>query len=236
MTRQPPPSRVGSEPVVTAGPVFPPPQRPSGAARAPRTRAFRTVVAWGLLLVIIDQPVATLRIANIPNETTEIEIRALFAPYSMTKRVRLILATPARRSRGFGFIDVKPSEVADTIAALDGSVFRGAVIRLNDVSRRQPSATIVRHRDAVLRKDTTAPDPAARFHYELASVERAVTPAGGQGADWCRYVLSCGSSRITGLHNGTVEEVTAYATSCAEAFNDRSAKGRSRNPVVFGRK
>jgi hypothetical protein len=187
---------------------------------------------------MIDRPTATLRIANIPSETTEIEIRALFAPYSVTTRIRLISGAPARRSRGFGFIDVEPSQVSDTIAALDGSVFRGAVIRLNDVSRRQRGATVVPHRhdDAVLREDTAPRGSTARFCYELASVERAVTPAGGEGADWCRYVLSCGSSRITGLHTGTVEEVTTYATNCAEAFNVRSAKGRSRNPVVFGRK
>jgi hypothetical protein len=185
-----------------------------------------------------DQPAATLRIANIPNETTELEIRALFAPYSVIKGVRLILGAPDRGSRGFGFIDVRPSEVASTIAALDGSVFRGATIRLNDVSRGQPGAAITRgHPDgAAHSRHTDAPAPLPRFRYELASVERTVTPAGGQGADWFRYVLSCGSSRITGLHHGSLEEVTAYATSCAEAFNVRSTNGKSKNPVILNKK
>lgn len=185
-----------------------------------------------------DQPAATLRIANIPNGTTEPEIRALFAPYSVIKGVRLILGAPDRGSRGFGFIDVRPSEVASTIAALDGSVFRGATIRLNDVSRGQPSATATRgpSADAAPVADAEVPAPLPRFRYELASVERAVTPAGAQGTDWFSYVLSCGSSRITGLHHGTLEEVTAYATSCAEAFNFRSTNGKSRNPVILHKK
>jgi len=185
-----------------------------------------------------DQPIATLRVANIPSGADELDIRALFAPYSTIRGIRLFLGAPDRRYRGFAFVDVTPTAVANIIAALDGSAFRGAVIRLHDVSRGLPGPTIA-HRlpeDTALPKDTKAPAPLARFHYELASVEPAVTPAGAQGADWCRYVLSCGSARITGLHHGTLEEVTAYATSCAEAFNFRTTNGKSRNPVVFSKK
>ena len=185
-----------------------------------------------------DRPTATLRITNIPNETTEIEIRALFAPYSVIRGVRLNHGAPGGRSRGFAFVDLSPGEVAPSMAALDGSMFRGAVIRLDDVSRGQLGAVVAgRHHDGVATdEDTRARDPLARFCYELASIEPAVTPAGGQGLQWHHYVLSCGASRITGLHHGTLEEVAAYATSCAQAFNVRSTNGKSRNPLVLRKK
>lgn len=190
------------------------------------------------LLKMKDQPTATLRITNVSNQTTETEIRALFAPHGTVTGVRLILGLPDCRSPGFGFVEVRPGDVANTIAALDGALFRGAVIRLNDVSRGHPGSAVARRHanGAAPPTDTSAPDASARFRYELASVEPAVTPAGAQGADWCRYVLACGRSRITGFHHGTLEEVTAYATSCAEAFNSRSTSGKSRNPVVFSKK
>jgi hypothetical protein len=185
-----------------------------------------------------DQPTATLRIANFPNDTTEREIRALVAPYAMIKRVRLIPGTLASRSWGFGFVDVRPEDVASSIAALDGSVFRGATIRVDTHARGHARAVVTpRHRDGALHRDVFAsPDCSLRFRYELALVEPAGTPAGGQEADWYRYILSCGSARITGLRQGTFEEVTGYATGCAAAFNFRGTNGRSRNPVVARKK
>jgi len=49
------------------------------------------------------------------------------------------------------------------------------------------------------RSDGT-PSAAVRGRYEVVSVEPVAVPDGGQGTDWCRYVLVSGSSRITGLH------------------------------------
>jgi hypothetical protein len=184
-----------------------------------------------------DHPTVTLRIANFPNDTTEIEIRALVAPYSMINRVRLVPGTLANRSWGFGFVDIRPEDVASTIVALDGSVFRGTTIRVDADARGHARAVIARpHRDEAGRGVCASPDFLPRFNYELALVERAVTPTGGQGAEWYRYVLSCGSARITGLRHGTLEEVTGYAAGCAAAFNFRGTNGRSRNPVVVSKK
>jgi hypothetical protein len=185
-----------------------------------------------------DQPTATLRIANFPNDTTELEIRALFAPYSMIKRVRLVPGTLVSRSWGFGFVDIRPDDVASTVAALDGSVFRGVAIRVDADARGHTRAAIAHQHagEAAFRGVTASPDTSPRFHYELAMVERAGMPARGQGTDWYRYVLLCGSARITGLRHGTLEEVAGYAEGCAAAFNFRGTNGRSRNPVVLGKK
>ena len=80
------------------------------------------------------------------------------------------------------------------------------------------------------------PSRAVRFRYEVASVEKAPVPDGGQGTDWYRYVLSCGNSRITGLHRGTLDEVTAYAASCVEDFNLRSTGGKSKAALAYSKK
>jgi len=81
-----------------------------------------------------------------------------------------------------------------------------------------------------------SPGPMVRFHYEVASVESASAPDGGKGADWYRYVLSSGNSRIVGLRRGTREEVTAYAATCAEDFNLRGLTGKSKAASGYTKK
>jgi hypothetical protein len=61
-------------------------------------------------------------------------------------------------------------------------------------------------------------------------------PSGGLGDDWCRYVLTCGASRITCLRRGTLEEVTLFAATAVEHFNHRSATGRGMAGVAYTRK
>jgi hypothetical protein len=91
-------------------------------------------------------------------------------------------------------------------------------------------------RQEVLPNNAGTPRPVLRFHYEVASVEKASAPYGGQGADWYRYVLSSGNSRIVGLRRGTCEEVTAYASTCAEDFNFRGATGKSKAAAGYTKK
>ena len=86
--------------------------------------------------------------------------------------------------------------------------------------------------EAAPARDDARLSPALRSRYELVSVELTSVPEGGQGTDWCRYVLSCGTSRITGLHRGTLEEVTSFAVSCVEDFNARSATGKAKGSVT----
>jgi len=58
--------------------------------------------------------------------------------------------------------------------------------------------------------------------YRVVSVHKATDPALGKPDYWYRYTIVGGKSRITGLHRGTLAEVTEYAEDCAEAFNLRS--------------
>ena len=58
--------------------------------------------------------------------------------------------------------------------------------------------------------------------YRVVSVHKTTGPAMGKPDYWYRYLIVGGKSRITGLHRGTLAEVTEYAEECAEAFNLRS--------------
>ena len=76
-------------------------------------------------------------------------------------------------------------------------------------------------------RDDEVPSVRRINQYQVATVEKTSSPEGGQGENWFRYVLSSGRSQITGLHRGTLDEVTEYATGCAELVNSRSAIGKS---------
>lgn len=80
------------------------------------------------------------------------------------------------------------------------------------------------------------PGAAIRGPFVLVSVERAEVPSGGLGGDWCRYVLSCGTSRITCLRRGTLDEIAAFAATAVEHFNQRSVTGRGMAGAAYVRK
>jgi hypothetical protein len=64
--------------------------------------------------------------------------------------------------------------------------------------------------------------------YRVVSVHKTTDPALGKPDCWYRYTIVGGKSRITGLHRGTLAEVTEYAEECAEAFNLRSMATNAR--------
>lgn len=99
-----------------------------------------------------------------------------------------------------------------------------------------PAGMPSRQAEAAAPQDNGTPTAAVRSRYVVVSVEQASMPDGGQGTDWCRYVLACGTSRVTGLHRGTLEEVTAFAESCAEGFNLRSATGKGKAGTAYTKK
>ena len=185
-----------------------------------------------------NHPTATLRVANLPNETIEADIRALFSPYCAVQRVQLCSGETNRRSQDYGYIDLKPDEVESAIAGLDGRLFNGSIIRVGTVSDSRREARISKEipMSPAPRPDDETPSNLLRRKYEVASVERAAMPDGIEGSDWYRYELSSGRARITGFHRGTQEEVTEYATTCAEDFNLRSATGKSTRALAYSKK
>lgn len=58
--------------------------------------------------------------------------------------------------------------------------------------------------------------------YNVVSVEKADSPEGGEGNNWCRYVIGRGTSQIVGNRRGSVAQVTAHAKTLAEDLNSRT--------------
>jgi hypothetical protein len=174
-------------------------------------------------------------VSNLPNETSEADIQALFSQYAEVQGVRLFSGEPYHKSRGFGYLDLLSDASERVVSALNGYVLNGSSLRVSLMSWTAPASQMSRNRSAGKRQrqDDETPSSHLRPRYEVASVEKTAMPAGGQGIDWYRYVLSSGEARITGFHRGTLEEVTAYATSCAEDFNLRSVAGKSTRAQAF---
>jgi hypothetical protein len=72
------------------------------------------------------------------------------------------------------------------------------------------------------RDDRVRPRP-----YKVARVEKTDSPQGSDGQNWYRYVLDNGRSTVVGQRQGSLKDVQAYATHCAEQLNARGLHGRS---------
>jgi hypothetical protein len=78
--------------------------------------------------------------------------------------------------------------------------------------------------------DTAPPadvSPATLRLYRVARVEKSTPPGGTTGSHWYRYTLESGRSTITGHRQGSLKEVLAYATLCAEQLNTRAVTAQS---------
>ena len=75
---------------------------------------------------------------------------------------------------------------------------------------------------------------AALVPFRVARVEKSAAPD-GSNEGWYRYVLDNGRSTITGLRQGPLKEVTAYAERCAEQINARG-QGKTSMWAPRGRK
>ena len=172
-----------------------------------------------------------LSIGNLSNDTDEKEIARLFSSFGKIRSIKFTLGPPHSRFPGSGFVELEGNDAKRVIAALDGSLLRGMSLRISEVycSNKVSSSTTT---DAPA--DTTPPISFPKGHsayqpFRLISVERVSDPLLGQAQDWFRYTLISGTSRITGLHRGTLAEVTEFAENSTEAFNlrNRVKGGRS---------
>ncbi len=87
-----------------------------------------------------------------------------------------------------------------------------------------------------------APDWANLF--EVESVEKTSATQDSDGIPWHRYVLTDGTTKITGQRRGTLREVSAHADDCVKKLNLRrlgkatlasSAPGRRSNAAAKSR-
>jgi RNA recognition motif-containing protein len=74
-----------------------------------------------------------LFVGNLPQSTTEDELRALFASHGNVEKVSLVTDRDTGRLRGFAFVEMSDAGEADkAIAALDGSQLGGRALKVNE--------------------------------------------------------------------------------------------------------
>jgi len=72
-------------------------------------------------------------VGNLDFNTTEDDLRQLFATYGQVDRVSIMTDRDTGRSRGFGFVEMSSSEDGEkAIAALNGSQLGGRKLNVNE--------------------------------------------------------------------------------------------------------
>jgi cold-inducible RNA-binding protein len=74
-----------------------------------------------------------LFVGNMSFQTTEADLRALFAPFGQVTRVHLAMDRETGRARGFAFVEMpNDAEAAKAIAGLDGKEVGGRNLKVNE--------------------------------------------------------------------------------------------------------
>lgn len=168
-----------------------------------------------------------ISVENLSNDVSEYDLQKLFSSYGNVRSMRFSRSSAHSKYPGSGSIEMDSEDPKHIVSVLDGRLFKGLVLRVREVNRMQDSksqAAIVPQQAA--RPAGVASDDRLRTNYSVESVEKVPHPQSGATADWYRYTIVSGKSRVTGLHRGTKQEVTDYAEGCAEGFNSRSSPVR----------
>ena len=74
-----------------------------------------------------------LYVGNLPDSTTEADLRSLFEAQGVVEKVSLVIDRDTGRSRGFGFVEMSNASEADkAIAALNGTDLVGRTLTINE--------------------------------------------------------------------------------------------------------
>jgi cold-inducible RNA-binding protein len=80
-----------------------------------------------------SKKVKNLFVGNLTFQTTESDLRALFAPLGQITRIHIAMDRETGRSRGFAFVEMANDDEANkAIAALDGKEMGGRNIKVNE--------------------------------------------------------------------------------------------------------
>jgi RNA recognition motif-containing protein len=78
-----------------------------------------------------------LYVGNLSFETTEIDIKELFAQSGVVETVRIIMDHDTGRSKGFGFVEMQDGG-DKAISQINGATFNGRMLTVNE-ARPMPS-------------------------------------------------------------------------------------------------
>ena len=74
-----------------------------------------------------------LYVGNLPQSTTEAQLRSAFEAHGAVEKVTIIMDRDTGRSRGFGFVEMTNASEADkAISALNGTDFGGRTLTINE--------------------------------------------------------------------------------------------------------
>ncbi|WP_455196599.1 RNA recognition motif domain-containing protein [Kaarinaea lacus] len=85
--------------------------------------------------------VQTIYVGNLPFKTNRNQLRALFEPFGQVHSARIVIDKATRKPRGYGFVEMDSSNANKAINKLDGSIFDGRNIKVNEASQRNPAAS-----------------------------------------------------------------------------------------------
>lgn len=78
-----------------------------------------------------------LFVGNLPWNTTEEDLRDLFAEFGQVMSTKVMMDRESGRSRGFGFVDMEVRDSAVTaMEQLDGTEYGRRTLRVNEATER----------------------------------------------------------------------------------------------------
>jgi RNA recognition motif-containing protein len=80
--------------------------------------------------------VTKIYVGNLPFDTTEESVRALFSTHGTVERLSLMTDRETGRPRGFGFVEMANADASRAIQALNGQDFSGRPLRVNEAQER----------------------------------------------------------------------------------------------------
>ncbi|KAJ3326489.1 hypothetical protein HDU76_012882 [Blyttiomyces sp. JEL0837] len=83
----------------------------------------------------------TLFVGNLAWTVRSEELGTLFAQFGEVKSARVLMDRDTGRSRGFGFIEIEGANAGDAIAKLNGQIFKGRELKVNEAEGPKPTGS-----------------------------------------------------------------------------------------------
>ncbi len=78
----------------------------------------------------------TIYVGNLPFNATEQDVQSLFERHGKVDSIKLVNDRETGKPRGFGFVDMPPTEAQNAIQALNGFQMSGRPLRVNEAQER----------------------------------------------------------------------------------------------------
>ena len=75
-------------------------------------------------------------VGNLPVDTREEELQSLFSEHGTVRSIDLATDVFSGRCRGFGFVEMEGHEARAAMSALNGKIFKGNYLRVNEEKPR----------------------------------------------------------------------------------------------------